>query len=255
MVGRKVMRKISWVRICLLIVIVFFIVFFCYFLYFAFGPISENTIRFWTNLQPKHEQLLLCLDKWEQRSEKFPVQFSAKEIAVNLHELHSPEISRMKIEYLLLKNSAYVEKYIQTLSEEEYSEFYHQIYLPIRQDRYLYRIDSTLYLGDNSSEKIDDNIIIVKNSFNEILKSTKKHIVSFACIYDGYFDKDGFLNLINQIEESKDIDEFIEKMEQLETVTYASYKAYEEEYYYGWLGVNLDVTEALERLEAIKEIL
>lgn len=218
---------------------------------------SEDTKKLLDALQPKHERLLFMLDEWEQKTASLPVKFSAKRIGMNLQKMHSSEeVSDEEVRRLLKENCQYVEDYEKILEEPEKSEFKNQIFYPIDQDYYLYKINYFLYKKYDHSKNPDDRVVIFKKHFKSALENIEERIVSFARKYDGYFDKEGFLNLINQIKEAKNIDEFYKKMMWLEDATEACIFAYEKgKCDMEWLSINVAILKQRESLESMKNLL
>ena len=229
----------------------------CWNIRFGVQVSSEDTKKLLDALQPKHERLLFVLDEWEQKTANLPVKFSSKRIGMNLQKMHSSkEVSAKEVRRLLKENSQYVRDYEKILQEPEKSEFKNQIFYPIDQDYYLHQINCFLYKDYAHSKYPDDRVVIFKKHFKNALENIEERIVSFARKYDGYFDKEGFLNLINQIKEAKNIDEFYKKMMGLEEATDMCIFAYEKgRMNMEWLSINIYILKQLESLELMNKLL
>ena len=218
------------------------------------GPLPEYTNKLMSNLKPKHDKVIVELKKLSQEENFSPV-YSSTVLEKNLATMRDKQISIRLFETLLKENIEAVRKDFMHASDmfnkkqitfECYEKFYNEICVPIYQDSYLYRIDEHLHETNYAYDThYNSNFVNKMKELDQEFAYIEKYIERFGDSYNGYFDKNGFLSLINKIRNSKNYNEFSSKIQNLSSATCAARQAYSNEEYEDWSYIENQLEEIL----------
>ena len=222
---------------------------------FFYEPASESTQKFFSEFRKNDDDFLLLLDEWEQKTTNLPVQFSAEKVKTNLDVIFSSQSTRRGIESALDQNSEYMANFVDILDGTECLDFIKQIYQPIRKMRSLYYANTYLYKKWYFSNELEDISKFI-GYVDHLIIEIECNINDFAREYDGYFDKNGFIKLIEQIRGARNYKEFHEKLVWLEEASEYCLYAYilERDCKSHWLNIHNNAREILEKLGQIEKL-